>query len=316
VLVTGVAGFLGANVSRAFLEAGAEVHGIVRSRPASPAPSEIPPELAVHVGDLRQAGAVTRVIAAAHPTVVVHLAAGSGHPTDAGERARMLEDTVLGTANLLEALRPSGVERVVHVGGGLEYGRGDRPARESDALDPVTFRGAAKGASTLLALEFGHATGVPVTVLRPFAVYGPWERPPRFVPTVVTAALEGDPIRLTHPGRGRDFVFAGDVAHACLLAATEPAAAGSVVNVGTGRLTTNEALVDRLAAVTGIELDVRVGEQEARTWDSGAWVADTHKARNLLGWEAEHDLDAGLAETVAWFAGREVGARAPAGVDA
>jgi nucleoside-diphosphate-sugar epimerase len=298
------------------LEAGAEVHGLVRSKPASLAPAEIPPDVAVHVGDLREAGAVSRVIAAARPAVVVHLAAGSGHPTDTGERARMLADTVLGTANLLEALRPSGVERVVHVGGGLEYGRGDRPARESDALGPVTFRGAAKGASTLLALEFGYATGVPVTVLRPFAVYGPWERRPRFVPTVVTAALNGAPIRLTHPGPGRDFVFAGDVAGACLVAATERAAVGQVVNIGTGRLTTNEALVERLAAVTGLELDVRVGEHEARTWDSGAWMADTRKARDLLGWEAEHDLDAGLAETVSWFAGREAGARPPAGVDA
>jgi nucleoside-diphosphate-sugar epimerase len=316
VLVTGVAGFLGANVSRALLEAGAEVHGLVRSKPAHPVPSEIPTDVAVHVGDLREAGAMSRVIAAVRPAVVVHLAAGSGHATDAGERSRMLADTVLGTANLLEALRPSGVEQVVHVGGGLEYGRGDRPARESDALDPVTFRGAAKGASTLLALEFGHATGVPVTVLRPFAVYGPWERQPRFIPTVVTAALKGDPIRLTQPGPGRDFVFAGDVAGACLVAATERAAVGQVVNIGTGRLTTNEALVERLAVVTGLELDVRVGEHEARKWDSGAWMADTRKARDLLGWEAEHDLDAGLTETVSWFAGREAGARPPAGVDA
>ena len=74
--------------------------------------------------------------------------------------------------------------RLVHVGGALEYGHRRRPLRETDAPAPVTFRGAAKSAATLLALEHAHATGTPVTVLRPFAVYGPWERPPRFVAAV------------------------------------------------------------------------------------------------------------------------------------
>ena len=190
------------------------------------------------MADLRDAEAVAGAVAAARPEVVLHLAAGAGHARDAAGRAAMVADTVLGTANLLEAVRRAEPRRLVHVGSGLEYGHAGRPLRETDPLRPVTFRGAVKGAATLLALELGSWTDVEVAVLRPFAVYGPWEQLPRFVPTVVTAALRGEPIRVTEGAAGRDYVYVGDVVEACLAAATAPAAAGEVVNVGSGRLTT------------------------------------------------------------------------------
>ena len=166
----------------------------------------------------------------------------------------------------------------------------------------MTFRGAVKGASTLLALELGIETGIEVAVLRPFAVYGPGEQRPRFVPTVVTAALRGEPIRVTDGWAGRDYVYVGDVVEACLAAATVPAAVGEVVNLGSGRLTTNRELVERLAAVSGLELDVRVGGHEPRPWDTGTWVADVTRAREALAWRPTTDLDAGLALTLEWFA--------------
>ncbi len=301
MLVTGASGFIGANLTRALLSADAEVHALVRSEAARP---EVPAEATVHRADLRHPADLNRAVASARPDFVFHLAAAPGHPGDAAARAAMLADTVAGTANLLEAVRPLGVQRLVHVGGSLEYGHSSRPVKETDALEPVTFRGAAKAAATLLALEFAHATGNPVTILRPFAVYGPWERLPRFVPAVVTAALRGEPISVTSGGAGRDYVFVGDVVDACLLAATSPSAAGEIFNVGSGLLTTNDQLVERLAVVLALDLDVRAGH-EPRPWDSGAWIADGDKARDLLGWAPAHDLDAGLAETASWFAERE-----------
>jgi UDP-glucose 4-epimerase len=310
VLVTGASGFIGANLTEVLVDAGAEVQALVR-------PGRVaPPGAVARAADLRDAEGTVGAVAAAAPELVVHLAAGAGHAHDASGRAAMLADTVLGTANLCEALRAVGVRRLVHVGGGVEYGHGSRPLRESDPLHPVTFRGAAKGAATLLALELGRETDVEVAVLRPFAVYGPWERPPRFVPTAVSAALRGEPIGVTEGTAGRDYVYVGDVVEACLTAATSPAAPGEIVNVGTGRLTTNRELVERLAAVSGRELDVRVGAHEPRPWDTGTWVADVTRARDVLGWTPATDLDGGLARTLEWFAVRNAAGLMPAGARA
>ena len=198
---------------------------------------------------------------------------------------------MLGTANLLEALRSLESVRLVHAGSSLEYGPRSTPMRETDPLAPITFRGAAKAAATLLVLQ----SGVPATVVRPFSVYGPGEQPYRLVPSAVAAAQRGEPIRLTRPGIARDFVYVDDVVDALLRAAAVPEAIGEVVNAGTGTQTTNEELVARLEAVLGRQLDVRPGEHEARPWDTECWVADTAKAERLLGWTARYDLDAGLA---------------------
>jgi UDP-glucose 4-epimerase len=274
ILVTGAAGFLGSHLMRALAGSGAEAHGLVREE-----------------ADLRDADAVRRVVEAVRPELVFHLAAGVGHPSDAAERTAVLADTVLGTQNLLEALRPLELDRLVHVGSSLEYGPSAAPMRESDPLAPVTFRGVAKAAATLLVLQ----SGLPATVIRPFSVYGPGERPHRLVPTVVAAAQSGATIRLTRPGIARDFVYVDDVTDALLRAAAVPEALGEIVNAGTGTQTTNEELVVRLGALLGRELDVRPGEHEARPWDTDCWVADTAKAERLLGWTARYDVDAGLA---------------------
>ncbi len=278
ILVTGARGFLGSHLVRVLTESGADVHGLVREE-----------------ADLRDADAIRRVVDAARPELVFHLAAGAGHPSDAAARSELLADTVLGTQNLLETLRPLESVRLVHVGSSLEYGPRSTPMRETDPLAPTTFRGVAKAAATLLVLQ----SGLPATVVRPFSVYGPGEQPHRLVPTVVRAAQRGEPIRLTRPGIVRDFVYVDDVVDALLRAAAVPEAIGEVVNAGTGTQTTNEELVARLGTLLGRELDVRVGEYEARPWDTGSWVADTAKAERLLGWTARYDLDAGLARMLA-----------------
>ena len=237
VLVTGAAGFIGANLCRRSSRPGPRCTSLVR-------PGRTCPGRRGSRGGPAGCGSGGRAVAAARPEVVLHLAAGAGHARDAAGRAAMVADTVLGTANLLEAVRRAEPRRLVHVGGGLEYGHADRPLRETDPLRPVTFRGAVKGAATLLALELGSWTEIEVAVLRPFAVYGPWKRLPASSHCrdhrAPRRADRGDGghgrtgLRLRRRRR-RGLPRRGD----------SPAAAGEIVNVGSGRLTTNRVLVER-----------------------------------------------------------------------
>lgn len=306
VLVTGAAGFVGANLARALLEEGAEVHGLVRPGTSSWRLAGLTGELALHAADLTDVEGLGGAVAAARPEVVFHTAAAGGHPASRSERETALRVSVLGTANLLEELRWNEVGRFVHVGSSLEYGPKPGPLTETDVLEPATFRGAAKAAATLVCLQLAHEAGRPVTVLRPLSVYGPWEQPSRLVPSAVRAARYGEPLPLTAPGVGRDFVFVDDVVEACLLAARAGGEVdGEIVNVGSGIQTSNEELVAAVERVTGSRIVTLPGRHPSSPPDTGTWLADVTKARELLGWTPRHTLEQGLAETVEWLRARE-----------
>ena len=303
ILVTGAAGFIGANLARSLLDAGGEVHAVVRPSTDLWRIAEIAPRLTLHRLDLTRIELVQRTVAAIRPEVILHLAAPGGHPLSQRKGTEMLVDHLLGTANLLEATAPLDYRRFVHFGSSLEYGPRKRPHRESDLLQPSTVRGAAKAAATLLCQQFARANRRPIVVLRPFSVYGYWEGPARLVPTAIRAVLLGQGIALTEPGYRRDLIFAGDVVDACLLAVESKSkkVTGEVINVGSGQQWSNEEVVEIIQALAGRRVSVRVGAYPSRPSDTGNWVADIRKAKRLLGWAPRRSLQAGLERTIAWF---------------
>jgi len=300
VLVTGAGGFVGANLVRRLLALDAAVHAVVR--PGAPAPrlAGLAGALVLHPADVRDAAALAAAVAAARPTLLVHLAAAAGHARDAAARAEALAVSVEGTAHLLRAAEPFAGARLVHVGSSLEFGPRERPLRESDPLLPATPRGFAKAAAALLCGEAARA-GRPVVIVRPFSVYGPWESLERFVARAIRAALRGEELPLTAPGHRRDFVHVDDVVDGILAAARVPGVEGESFQLGTGVQWANEELVEQVAKAVGKPLRVRVGAWPSSPSDVGHWVADPAKSRARLGWSARHDLASGLAHTVAWF---------------
>ena len=305
VLVTGAAGFVGANLLKRVLRHGAQVHAMVRAAtPLWRIKDDLTP-LTLHTADLTDRVQLRSVVEIARPQFVFHLAAPGGYPTTPEARAAFLASTVLGTANLLEALAPQTYERLVVTGSSLEYGTSATPHRETDRLAPTTFRGVGKAAASLLCLQHARTERRPITVLRLFSVYGAWESPARLIPTVIRAALRGDEMALTAPGVRHDFVFVDDVVDAMLLAAVADRADGEVINVGSGHQWSNEDVVGAAQRLTGRAVRVRPGEYPAKTADAAYWLADIEKAAAILGWQPSHDLSAGLRKTIEWFRTQE-----------
>jgi len=301
VLVTGAAGFLGANLVRALLAEGAVVHALLRpgSHPWRLAPLRDTVEF--HVVDIADAAVVADLVSEVAPRRLFHLASAKGHPADRDARLSALRTDVQGTAAILEALESLSSARLVHVGSSLEYGPRRVPLREDDALAPTTARGASKAAASLLCLQRARGEGLPVAVVRPFSVYGPWESHDRLISTLLLAALEDRSVDLTGPGICRDFVHVADVVEGCLLAAFAKDVCGDVINLGTGVQYSNEEVLETVEEAAGRRLAVRHGALPPRRHDTGHWVADVTRARELLGWTARHSLRTGIRESFAWF---------------
>lgn len=299
-LVTGAAGFVGANLVRALLARGARVHAVLRSTTDVWRLEDVWPRLQVHRVDLCDRSAVAAAVTAVAPDVVFHFAKHRGDPAGADYRSAY-QVNLDGTLNLLEAVKSRRLISFVHAGSSLEYDLAHSPLREEDAPAPMTTHGVTKAAATLLCQHFARVHRLPAVTLRLFTVYGPWEGPARFVPSAIVAALEGGTLRVTRPDLRHDWVFVGDVVEACLQTVSTRGIEGEVINIGTGRETTNQEIVRHVEELCAQPVRCAPEAFPDRPWDSVHWVADTTKAQRLLGWRASHGVRAGLASTVAWL---------------
>jgi UDP-glucose 4-epimerase len=301
VIVTGAAGFVGANVARRLLAEGLEPFLLTL-------PSSDPWRLAELNGDAPRVGvdladrdAVMRVVGDVKPDWVLHLAAHGGYSwqTDAGA---ILRSNVVGTANLLAACRRSGVESFVNTGSSSEYGLKDHAPSEDEPVEPNSIYAAAKAAATMLCEQAAAGDGINVSTLRLYSTYGPWEDPNRLVPALAVEGLRGAFPPLVAPETARDFVWVGDVVDAYLLAArTTHGEPGAIYNVGTGVQTTVGEAADVARTVLGIEASPKWESMPARSWDTDRWVADSGKIRNRLGWLPTRGFREGFAEFAEWL---------------
>jgi nucleoside-diphosphate-sugar epimerase len=241
-----------------------------------------------------------RALAAAPPTHVFHLAVERRFDTSADQR-RTLATNVVGTADLLDACAAHAPAAIVCGASSLEARRAERAQREEDPIAPDSSLGAVKAAQTVVARQRARALELPVSFLRVFSAYGPFEPEQRLLPSLARAAIHGHTLQLTPPGFRHDFVFVADVVEALVAAAEAALAPGEMVNIGTGVETSNEEVVALMEEVSGVRLDVEWGAYPPRATDTAHWRADITRAREVLGWQPAFDLRRGIRETLAWW---------------
>jgi dolichol-phosphate mannosyltransferase len=251
--------------------------------------------------DLRDAAAVGRAVREARPERIFHLAAYGAYSSQT-DPLRMVHTHVAGTVNLVEACLRVGFGAFVHAGSSSEYGFKDHAPAEDEALDPNSCYAVTKAAATHYCRYVARREGASIATLRLYSVYGPWEEPTRFIPTLILRGMEGTLPPLVDPEIARDYVHVEDVVEAFLLAAeTLSAEPGAVYNVGTGVQTTIREAVEVARGVFGIADPPRWGSMANRIWDTGTWLADARRIRATLGWTPRYAFEDGFRATADWF---------------
>lgn len=244
VLLTGASGFLGRQVARQALAAGAVLHVLGRS-PAAPGAQ-------YHQADLADRVAVARAVAAANPQAVIHCAA-PGVAYGSASLPDMLAVAVGGTEALLDACTALAVPpRVVLVGSGFEYAASDHPVGEGWPIVPAgSHYGAAKAAAACVAGAF--ADRLPLVLLRPFHIYGAGEAARRLGPFLIAKARAGEPVDLTACEQQRDFLHVDDCAAMLWAALAERGDAPGLelCNLGSGQPIALHQFIEALTAELG-----------------------------------------------------------------
>lgn len=300
ILVLGGAGFLGARITRKLCQAGITPHQLFRSTKRMNRIEDMAQSCQIHLGDLTDLNSLKNIIDEVQPDVIFH-AVGHGSHKGQNRRETLFAGNVIATHNLLMATESYPECRIIYSGTSLEQGMQNRPLLEEGVSDPVSLYGATKTAALVLVRQAARYEQRKITILNPFAIYGPGEPSARLIPTAIRAALEGKPLSLTEAGFVRDFVFVDDVADAYLMAASNDKVIGESIHIAGGKAVSNEAVVAVIEAELGCSIDKRTGSYPARKTDTSFWCADISKAKKLLDWQPDHSLQQGIKETVDWY---------------
>lgn len=305
VLVTGGAGFIGSHLTAALLAEGASVRVLDDMSTGSLANLEgMSPEIII--GDIADPEVVDR--AAAGCDLIFHLAALVSAPYSLENPMLTFRTNVTGTFNLLEAARQMGVRRFVYASSSAVYGNlPGLPKKEDDLLAPVTPYAATKQVNEVMAGAYTAAYGLPAVGLRFMNVFGPRQDPNSPYSGVLSifcrAAVYGNECTIYGDGeQTRDFVYVDDVARAIMLAASAPTERlpeRAVLNVGLGKQTSLNQIVEMLGELTRQPLEVSYSAE--RSGDIKHSVADTTRAREVLGFQPETRVVDGLRATLDWF---------------
>lgn len=311
VLVTGGAGFLGRYVIARLNEAG--VRPVATRLPHETPPTSVYPAVGDppapldadwRVLDLTDAEALRALLRDYDPHHILHLAArmsGERSYTYAGEAFRV-NLTVTHELMCAAGTLCSGLERLVLIGSAEEYGNAPvLPITEDEPTAPISPYSASKAAATQYAVLYHRLFGLPVTVLRPFIVYGPEQSTAMMLPQLIAMALRGEDFPMTPGEQTRDFIYVGDVADAVLRAAVTPAAVGEVFNICSGVERSILSLARQVLAVMESETRLLVGAIPYRSNEAMRLVGNPDKAHRLLGWTPRIELAEGLRRTIASF---------------
>ncbi|MDR7415128.1 MAG: SDR family oxidoreductase [Armatimonadota bacterium] len=325
-LVTGGAGFIGSHVVEALYREGKPVRvlddlstgslrnleealGLARGSLRPPPPGQavtLAEGCEFVLGDIRDPEVLRRACAGVE--VVIHEAALRAVPRSVVDPLSTDDVNVSGTLKVLLAAREAGVRRVVFASSSSVYGASlEVPKVEGMTPAPVSPYAVSKLAGEHYCRVFYELYGLETVSLRYFNVFGPRQDPASeyaaVIPKFILAALQGRPVEIHGDGlQSRDFTYVTNAVRATLLAAAVPEAAGEVLNVGAGETYSVLQVVEALEQILGRRLEVH--HTAPRPGDVRVTLADTSRARRVLGYGPHVGFVEGLRETVRYFAAR------------
>lgn len=235
------------------------------------------------------------------PTYVVNFAAQSMVAQSWDHPEHWYRTNVVALAGLAEGLRglPS-MDRYVHITTPEVYGTTDGWMPENDRFAPSTPYAVSRAAGDMHLLSLHKAYGFPVAFTRAANVYGPGQQIYRIVPRAILSARLGRRLPLHGGGRSvRSFIEIADVATATYSVCTN-GENGRTYHVSTTETVSIRDLVERVAVMTGVGFEDLADVAGDRLGKDAAYLLDSSRIRNELGWEPKSDLEAGMRKTIQW----------------
>jgi len=313
ILVTGADGFIGSHLVEALVRQGRDVRAFVYYNSFDSwgwldrVPEEVKNKIDVFAGDVRDATCVKTALEGCEG--VIHLAALIGIPYSYHAPDSYIQTNIVGTLNVVQAVRELGLKKAVVTSTSETYGTAQFvPITEDHPMVGQSPYAATKIGADQLALSYFRSFDTPVAVARPFNTYGPRQSSRAVIPTVITQIADGRrKIKLGALHPTRDFSLVQDTANGLIAIYDSDKSIGEVINLGSAFEITIGDTVKMIAEVMNADIEIETDDQRLRPEKSEVerLFAENSKAQELLDWRYEYGglegLRKGLEITAEWF---------------
>lgn len=306
ILVTGGAGFIGSNFIRLVLGAG-KGYSIVNFDKLTYAGNLANlesvannPRYTFVKGDICDAAAVEAAMQGCD--AVVHFAAESHVDRSIYEPAASIETNVKGTFILLQVARKQNISRFLHISTDEVYGdiEPGKFADENSPIQPSSPYSSSKASSDLLVKSYVRTYGFPALITRSSNNYGPYQFPEKFLPLMITNALENKALPIYGDGKQeRDWLHVEDNCRG-VLAVLERGRIGEVYNLGGSDIVENLTIARQLLRLIG-KPETLLSYVKDRPGHDRRYALKCDKVERELGWKPQITLEDGFRQTIDWY---------------
>jgi GDPmannose 4,6-dehydratase/GDP-4-dehydro-6-deoxy-D-mannose reductase len=315
VLITGITGMVGSHLAEYILanHPGVEVHGLVRWRSPMANIEQIQPKLFLHCAELRDLNSLVILLTKVKPERIFHLAAQSYVTTSFDAPADTLHTNVIGTTNLLDAVRIVGIDPIIHICSSSEvYGqvtKDEVPIRESNPLRPASPYAVSKVGEDMIALQYFLSYGIKAIRTRMFTHTGP-RRGDIFAESAfakqiaeIEAGVRPNPLKVGNLDSVRTFSDVRDAVKAYWLL-LEKCTPGEVYNIGGNQTMTVGEMLEMLKGMANTKIEHEVDRALLRPSDVTLQIPDISKFQSATGWEPEISLEKTLRDLLDYHRNR------------
>jgi len=311
ILITGGAGFIGSHLVERLLAEGDWTITVVDDfndfyapsiKRANVAPHLSNPQFKLVEADIRDLKALGKAFAGSSYDSIVHLAARAGVRPSLSEPRLYVETNINGTMNLLELARETAVKQFVFGSSSSVYGVNPKvPFSEDDPIfNPISPYAATKAAGELICHSYAHLYDMRIVCLRFFTVYGARQRPDLAIHKFAKLISAGKPIPVFGDGTTRrDYTYIDDIIAGVRAAMDYDQTNYEVINLGESRTVELRELISILEDTLGAR--AQIDRQPPQPGDVPQTFADISRARKLLGYDPQTDIETGIRRFVEWF---------------
>jgi dTDP-glucose 4,6-dehydratase len=230
-------------------------------------------------------------------THIVNLSGYNSNSSLKREKNKISNINFKGSYNLSNFFFKRKIKKFIQIGSSAEYGNVKSPLDENKKCFPNSSYGKSKLQSTNYLLKMFKTNSFPVTILRLFNVYGPYQNADYFIPQVINECVKNFTFSVSRCEQVRDFVYIDDVVSAIFLALTNPRTNGEIINIASGKKIMMKEVVEIIVKFVK-KGNPNFGKIQYRKNENMKVYCNTHKAKKKLSWKSKINFSTGILKTI------------------